>query len=132
MFKTQTPHLQLSPSVFNCPCLVLSPIKYHFPTYPFWSLLMTLAFWKTSFILGPCSFYMALKCFHGTMYTKRSHSLTIFTATHFVCVFLNIWRRFCDRIMQLKVNNILNCAHLNNAMVDWSTFLICKNLSQRL
>jgi hypothetical protein len=56
---------------------------------------------------------------------KRGHNLTIWFVTHFLCAFLNIWKRFCDRIMQLKVDNILNFDYvmkllhnLNNAMVD--------------
>ncbi len=63
-----------SPTFSTCiqlPMLGFVTHKHHFSTYPFWSLLMTLAFWKKSFILGPCSFYMALRCFHCTMYTKK-------------------------------------------------------------
>ncbi len=62
----------------------------------------------------------------------------IFIATQFLCAFLDIWTRLCDKIMQFKVDNILNShcceidSHLNNAMVGWSTFLICRNLPQKL
>ncbi len=43
-------------------------------------------------------------CFHSTMYTKKSHNLTILITIHFLCAFLDIWRRFCNKVIQLKVD----------------------------
>jgi hypothetical protein len=54
------------------------------------------------------------------MYTKKIHSLTIFSTTHFLCAFLDIWRKFCDRIMQLKVDNILNSHYVMKLMHIWT------------
>jgi hypothetical protein len=60
------------------------------------------------------------------MYAKIIHSLTLFIATQFLCAFLYIWKRFCDKFLQLmvKISKLsLFCeidAHLNNAMVDWN------------
>jgi hypothetical protein len=53
-------------------------------------------------------------CFHGMVYTKWCH--IFFIATHFLCAFLNIWKEFCDRIMQLKVNNTLNSYYVVKLM----------------
>jgi hypothetical protein len=67
---------------------------------------------------------LAQGCFHGMVNTKTSHSLTVFTATHVSCDSLNIWTKFCDKNIQLKVNNILNSlyyeidAHMNNSIVQ--------------
>jgi hypothetical protein len=51
---------------------------------------------------------------------KKSHSLTIFIPKHFLCVFLHIWRRFCNRIMQLKVDNILISHYVVKLMHIWT------------
>jgi len=50
------------------------------------------------------------------MYIKKSHNLKIFITKHFLCAFLNIWRRFCDIIVQLKVDNILNSHYVVKLM----------------
>jgi hypothetical protein len=55
-------------------------------------------------------------------------------------VFLDIFGEvFFNGNVQLEVDNILNyncfceiSAHINNSIVNWSTFLICNNVSQTL
>jgi hypothetical protein len=37
-----------------------------------------------------------------------------------LCVFLHIWRRFCNIIMQLKVDNILNFHYVMKLMHIWT------------
>jgi hypothetical protein len=61
-------------------------------------------------------YHFVIGRFHGILYTKRSHNLTIFIATHFLCAFSNIWRRFCDIIVQLKMDNILNSHYVVKLM----------------
>jgi hypothetical protein len=39
---------------------------------------------------------------------KKESQFDNFHCNTFLCAFLDIWKRFCDRIMQLKVDNILN------------------------
>jgi len=59
-------------------------------------------------LLNLAIYDLHLECFHGMVYTKHNHNLAIFTSRHFLHAFLNIWRRFCDRIMQFNLDNILN------------------------
>jgi hypothetical protein len=61
-----------------------------------------------------------LRCFHGTLYTKRSHSLTIFIATHFLGAFLDIWEKNCDIIMLWKVDNIVNFRYVVKLTHIWT------------
>ncbi len=51
---------------------------------------------------------------------KKSHSLTICILKHFLCVILHIWRRFCNKIMQLKVDNILNSHYVVKFKHIWT------------
>jgi hypothetical protein len=41
-------------------------------------------------------------CFHRTMYTKRSHNLTIFTAIFFLCAFLDICKDFVIKLCNYR------------------------------
>jgi hypothetical protein len=59
----------------------------------------------------------------------------------YVCVYIYIYifgEGFFYGNVQLEVDNILNYhfvvinAHMNNSIINWSTFLICNNVSQTL
>jgi hypothetical protein len=50
---------------------------------------------------------LALRCFHGMVYTKKSHHVIVFITTHFWSDFLNIWKRFCGRNVEIKENHII-------------------------
>jgi hypothetical protein len=43
-----------------------------------------------------------------------------FSLQHIFYVFLNIWKRFCDKIMQLKMDDILNFHYVVKLMYIWT------------
>jgi len=59
-------------------------------------------------------------CLHGMMQTQRNHNMIIFTSTHFLCGFLDMWWKVCGENVQIKVNNILNSHYVVKLMHVWT------------